>query len=102
MKEEKLLTVREVSSFLGASEKEVIDLAEGGLLPAYKVGGVYLRFKKEQVLEFRKNNPTFSSKFKKRSDYLFEDRLKDFFYSYDFYILSAAVILVLLFFIFRG
>lgn len=43
MGEEKLWTVRDVSIFLGISEKEVIDLAESGAIPAYKIGGVYLR-----------------------------------------------------------
>jgi excisionase family DNA binding protein len=102
MKEEKLLTVREVASVLGASEKEIIDLAESGVLPAYKVGGVYLRFKKEQVMEFRKNNHAFSSRHKKRSEHSVKDRLHDFFYFHDFYLLATAVILILLFIIFRG
>ena len=47
MADEKLLTVREVSVLLRISEKEVMDLAETGLIPAYKVGGVYVRFKKD-------------------------------------------------------
>ena len=42
MNEEKLLTVREASLILGISEKEVLDLAESGAIPAYKIGGVYL------------------------------------------------------------
>ena len=52
MAEEKLLTVREVAAFLGISEKDVLDLAQSSQIPAYKVGGVYLRFKKEQVEEY--------------------------------------------------
>ena len=56
MAEEKLLTVREVSALLEISEKDVLDLAESGALPAYKVGGVYLRFKPSQVEEFKKSN----------------------------------------------
>ncbi|MCM8797356.1 MAG: hypothetical protein NC923_05735, partial [Candidatus Omnitrophica bacterium] len=72
------------------------------LLPAYKVGGVYLRFKREQVWEFKKKNPAFASKVKKPSEYPFRDRLWDFFYFYDFYILSAVIIAILLFILFRG
>ena len=56
MSEEKLLTIREVSLFLGISEKEVIDLAESQALPAYKIGGVYLRFKRQQIEEYRKKH----------------------------------------------
>ncbi|MBU1999085.1 MAG: helix-turn-helix domain-containing protein, partial [Candidatus Omnitrophica bacterium] len=53
MSEEKLLTVRDVSFLLGVSEKEVLDLAQNSSIPAYKVGGVYLRFKKDQVDEYK-------------------------------------------------
>ena len=51
---ERLLTVRDVASILGISEKEVLDLAEDGKLPAYKIGGVYLRFNPGQIEEYRK------------------------------------------------
>ncbi len=51
---EKLLTIREVAQKLGITEREVMELAESGNLPAYKVGGVYLRFKQEQVDEYMK------------------------------------------------
>ena len=45
----KLLNIRDVAKYLNITEKEVIELAESGAIPAYKVGGVYLRFKKEQL-----------------------------------------------------
>lgn len=98
MAEEKLLTVRDVSLILGVSEKEVIDLAESGALPAYKVGGVYLRFKRDQVEECRRkkqlNAPVPEGKIG------IKDKVSDFFYFNDFYILAALAILFLLFIIF--
>lgn len=100
MAEEKLLTIRDVSSILGISEKEVIDLAESGKIPAYKIGGVYLRFKREQIEAFRKKiNPAVHKSESKGS---FKDRLSDFLYFNDFYILSILIILFILFIIFRG
>lgn len=106
MAEEKLLTVREVSLILGVSEKEVVDLAEEGKIPAYKVGGVYLRFKREQIEEFKKKfipsvhknktlskQPRVSSADTKNS---LKDSLRDFFYFNDFYILSILIILLML------
>ena len=48
------LTIREVSQILGILEKDVIALAENGEISAYKVGGVYLRFRPEQVEIYRK------------------------------------------------
>lgn len=102
MAEEKLLTVREVSLILGISEKEVIDMVEEGLIPAYKVGGVYLRFKREQVEQARKIMKPALMKEREADKYSFRDRVSDFFYFNDFYIFSAVIILVILVVIFRG
>lgn len=103
MGEEKLLTVRDVSAILAISEKEVIDLAEDGKIPAYKVGGLYLRFKREQVEEFRKTiKITYPQKKEEEIKYSAKDRISDFFYFNDFYIISLLVIVGMLFIIFRG
>ncbi len=118
MVEEKLLTVRDVSLILGISEKEVVDLVESHKLVAYKVGGLYLRFKKEHIEEFRKSFKPLSNKTKilekyaftpldksnkSNEDYLtgFKDRVSDFFYFNDFYILSILIILLILIIIFQ-
>lgn len=102
MAEEKLLTVRDASLILGICEKEVLDLAESGKLPAYKVGGVYLRFKREQIEEFRKSLKPLEHKTRTSPKYSPQDRLSDFFYFNDFYILSGLIILLILLIIFRG
>ncbi|MCM8795579.1 MAG: helix-turn-helix domain-containing protein [Candidatus Omnitrophica bacterium] len=102
MVEERLLTVRDVSLLLEISEKEVIDLAEEGKIPAYKVAGAYLRFKREQIEAYRKTLRPSSHKISGLSKYSFGDRLRDFFYFNDFYILSFLLILLLLMMIFRG
>ena len=101
MSAEKLLTVREVSSLLNISEKEVIDLAESGTIPAYKIGGVYLRFKKEQVQEYRKSQGSLRPD-RTLPKYTLGERLADFLYFNDFYILSVVIILLLLMIILRG
>lgn len=102
MAEEKLLTVREVSIYLGVSEKEVMDLAEEGRIPAYKVGGLYVRFKKEQIEEFRKAFKPHARKAKTAEKYPLKDKVGDFFYFNDFYVLAALVVSFMLFIIFRG
>ncbi len=98
MANEKLLTVREVSMLIGISEKEVLDLAETGLLPAYKVGGVYIRFKQNQVESYRLKNKSQEQMLK---EYSFWDRICDFFYYNDFYILSFGLIIGMLLIIFK-
>ena len=98
MAEEKLLTVREVSHLLNLTEKAVMDLAESGAVPAYKVGGVYLRFKRAQVEEYRRKTREHS---KVHPEFSFKDRIVDFFYFYDFYIFSALLIIIMLYIIFK-
>ncbi|MDD5347043.1 MAG: helix-turn-helix domain-containing protein [Candidatus Omnitrophica bacterium] len=98
MSEEKLLTVREVAQLLNLTEKEIIDLAEQGRIPAYKIGGVYLRFKRQQVDDFRKHAAAPASA---RPSATLGDKVIDFFYFNDFYIVSLAVILALLYIIFK-
>ena len=80
MADEKLLTVREVSQLLGMTEKDVLELAENGTLPAYKVAGVYLRFKSAQVHEYLQKNKT---QLKHHDNSPAREKVLDFFYFYD-------------------
>jgi excisionase family DNA binding protein len=98
MADEKLLTVREVALMLRITEKEVTDLADRGSIPAYKVGGVYLRFKRQQIDEFIK---TSNIELTPKLDYSVKDKLLDFYYFYDFYIFSFIVILLMVFIILK-
>lgn len=97
---EKLLTIRETSQYLGVPEKEVIDLAHQGKIPAYKIGGVYLRFKKEQLADLKKTSPLFKRDIHSDDVYSNAERIKDFLYFHDFYILALVIIAILIFFIF--
>ncbi len=102
MTDEKLLTVRDVSLLLGVSEREVLDLAESGKIPAYKVGGVYLRFKHEQVENYRKSHPPLLHKAQAKENYSLREKFSDFFYFNDFYIISIIAIALIILIIFRG
>ena len=95
---EKLLTIREAAQYLGVAEKDIIDLSQKGVIPAYKIGGVYLRFKKEQLDAVRDIiEPTTKEDY---VEYSFRGKLSDFFYYNDFYILSLLIISVLIYHIF--
>ncbi|MFA6358206.1 MAG: helix-turn-helix domain-containing protein [Candidatus Omnitrophota bacterium] len=102
MLEEKMLTVRDVSMLLGVPEKEVLDLAETGTIPGYKVGGLYLRFKKEQVEQYRKNQSHLHPKAAKLESAGVKNRIHDFFYFNDFYIFAVIFIILLSYLLFRG
>jgi excisionase family DNA binding protein len=99
---EKLLTIREVAYLLGVNEKAVVELAEQGIISAYKVGGVYLRFQKEQVEQYWSKRKTTHHQGDGKDVYTAGERLKDFFYFYDFYILSSILIIALLAIIAKG
>jgi excisionase family DNA binding protein len=98
MAEEKLLTVREVSALLEITEKDVLDLAESGALAAYKVGGVYLRFKPSQVDEYKKKS---TSAGQRSRDYSAADRIYDLLYFNDFYIIAGIIIAAMLYLILK-
>jgi len=102
MIEEKMLTVRDVSIILGISEKDVLDLAETGTIPGYKVGGVYLRFKKEQVEQYKKNHGHLHPKAVKIEPVGVKSRIQDFLYFNDFYIFALIFIIILGYLLFRG
>lgn len=102
MAEEKLLTVRDVSVMLGVFEKDVLDLAEKGLIPAYKIGGLYLRFKKDQVEQYKKTHQKEQPECREGARKVLGDRLHDFFYFNDFYILAILLILLLGYLVYRG
>ncbi|MFQ5953035.1 MAG: helix-turn-helix domain-containing protein [Candidatus Omnitrophota bacterium] len=118
---EKLLTLEELSDYLGIKKDKISSLAEEGVISAYKIGGELLRFRREQIDAIRseiesritdddrivvseareKIRATFSvSGEQTRST--FSDKIADLFYFCDFYILSAILIVALLVVIFRG
>jgi excisionase family DNA binding protein len=130
---EKLLTIREVAEHLKVSEEEVKRLVDIGEIPAYRIGGSFLRFRREQLDAIRREIDEVEEKAPKppgpkaargpgsahpytdlereikrrepvarRYDYTFGERVADFFYFHDFYIVSFAIIAALIFLIFRS
>jgi excisionase family DNA binding protein len=102
MTEEKMLTVRDVAIMLGVSEKDVLDLTENGMIPGYKVAGVYLRFKKEQVEQYKKNQSHLKPKPTKEETEGLGSKIGDFFYFNDFYIFALICVVILGYLVYRG
>ena len=129
---EKLLTIAEVAGYLKLSEEEVKRLVDIGEIPAYRIGDTFLRFRKEQIDAVReeiseieetahvhppapepKNHATHpytdlekdikrKEPATRRYDYTAAERVKDFFYFNDFYILSFLLIAFLIYLIFKA
>lgn len=96
---ERLLATREASHILGIPEKEIIDLANANLIPHFKVGGEFLRFKREDILKIK---PAIRKKYNlpdEKHHYL--ERVKEFLYFNDFYIISLSIIIILLWIIIK-
>jgi predicted DNA-binding transcriptional regulator AlpA len=95
----KLLTTREVSHILGLPEKDIIDLANADLLPHFKVGGAFLRFRQEDIVKVKENIKKKYNLPEKKIRVA--EQIKEFLYFNDFYIVSTVIIIVLLWIIFR-
>ena len=111
MSEEKLLSLKAAAEYLDITEKSLKELSEHGVIPAYRVAGVYLRFKRNQLDELKGKIINIQSQYSQykqaRSSftrdvaYTTKDRLKDLWHFYDFYIISVVLIAAILFIIFR-
>lgn len=92
---EKLYSEKEASEYLGVTKEKLNSLVHKKKLPAYKVGGEFLRFYRRD-LDFVKKNLG-----KKQKEYNLFSSLKDYIYYNDFYIIVAILIIILLSLIFK-
>ena len=84
---------------LGITEKKVMDLIEEGKLQAYKIANQFLRLKKNEISELRNTGKVEAEVIV--HPYSASERLRDFFYFNDFYLVCAGVVTVLVFIIFQ-
>ncbi|MBD3426149.1 MAG: helix-turn-helix domain-containing protein [Candidatus Omnitrophica bacterium] len=119
---EKMMTLRELSDYLGVSEEKITSLVEMQVITAYKIGGELLRFRKDQIDAIQSeiysrvkdadrikvSDARRSAKERARGidraafNVTLGDRLSDFLYFNDFYIFSGVLIVILLAIIFLG
>jgi len=92
------ISVRETSQILSISEKKVMDLIESGELQAYRIANKFLRLKKSDVQNLRNSGEIVQEITQYK--YTVTEKIKDFFYYNDFYLLSFIIIMVLLYIIF--
>lgn len=85
-----LLTEEEVQNYLGIDRPEIEKLMKRGKLTAFRVGGSYLRFRKEEVTALKAGKRFVSAEQLGRRSWL--DRTRDFWKFYSFYVLSSILI----------
>lgn len=89
-----MLTLEEVKNFLQVSQDEVEALLKNGRLNAYKIGGSYIRFRKEEVEALRQERMPAKNRTGSRGIF---SRVADIWRFNNFYIVSAILIGVLIF-----
>ena len=92
------LQLPSTAQILGISEKKVMDMIEAGQLQAYRIADQFLRLKRNEIMEMRSSGQIVSENI--RHDYTTAEKVRDFFYFNDFYLLALIVISVLLYIIF--
>ena len=100
MTTDQYISVRESAQLLGVSEKKVMDLIENDELQAYRIAGQFLRLKKKEVLQVRNSGEVSSESIE--YPYTFGEKVRDFFYFNDFYIICFLIICGLVSVIFLG
>ena len=92
---EKLWTTSEVARFLGVDEADVEEMVRQGRLTGYKLGGQFLRFRPDQVEGLKRtlrSKPSTAAAARRPRR---AGRVGEFLYFYDFYIVSAAFLALL-------
>lgn len=95
-----LLSAEEVKRYLEIEEPDLTGLIDLGRLHAYKIGGTYLRFRKEEVFNLKQE--FHSTKKSPGLSVPWYARLGDFWRYNNFYILSLILIAVLLYVVVRS
>ncbi len=113
---EKLLNLKELSAYLDIQEEDLKRLVDEHIIPAYEIGGSFLRFRKEQIDAIKDEilsrtpyiTPTYRVKLdmaKKQarieSTETIGDRILDFIYFSDFYLFSALLIAFMIYVIIK-
>lgn len=95
-----MLTLEEVKSFLDIEQKELEDYLARGKLHAYKIGGTYLRFRKEDVVNLRFQIQ--SPKLKTPGPKTLGAAAGDFWRFNNFYILSIVFVIAALYWLLKS
>ncbi|MDP2943120.1 MAG: helix-turn-helix domain-containing protein [Candidatus Omnitrophota bacterium] len=110
---EGLLNLKEAADLLGLAEEEVRYFVSCGKIPAYKIGGEFLRFKRDQIEALRGRIKILkhqsvpiekivpAEEIERKVKYSVRDKIRDFLYFNDFYFLAAVLIALLIFVILK-
>jgi len=93
---EQLLNITEVKYHLNMDDDDVMKLVREGKLNAFKIGGAYLRFERDQIMKLKARLELAQREKDKR--YGVWSRIQDFCKFYGVYIISVGIILFVLYY----
>ena len=94
-----MLTIEEVKNYLEIDQAQLEKFIKQEKLRAYKIGGTYLRFRKEEVLNLRFEITPQGSKYPKKASFL--GRILEFWRFNNFYIVSILIVIAVVIFFIR-
>ena len=95
-----MLTIEEVKTFLEIDQPQLEKYLKAGKIHAYKIGGTYLRFRKEDILTLRAELAPQKKKIS-GSGNSFVTKLMDFWHFNNFYIIALVIMAVIAFFVIK-
>jgi len=95
-----MLTLDEVKNFLEVEQQVIQKFIQDGVLHAYKIGGVYIRFRKEEVLGLKYD--VLLNKKKPGPSRSLWQQLWDFWRFNNFYVISVLIIGALVYWFFHS
>ena len=95
---DQFISVREAAQLLKVSEKKIMELSTGGKLQPYRIAGQFISFKRHDVVGIKTTGTVTAEH--THYEYTPSERLKDFFYFNDFYLISAGIMAFFLYVIF--
>lgn len=98
----KLLNEKEAAEYLGISQSQLENMVRKKKLSAYKIGGEFLRFDPKELDRFKAVRLNNIPAAKVRVRHPLSNRVKDYLYYNDFYIIVAILILILLALVFKA
>ncbi|MDD5085073.1 MAG: helix-turn-helix domain-containing protein [Candidatus Omnitrophica bacterium] len=93
-----MLNINEVINYLGVDRSRIEELIRKKKLRAYRIGGTYIRFRKEEVEGLIPH----VRRTQQLGPLSIFDRVRDFWRYYNFYILSFVFVALLLFALVHG
>ena len=95
MGESQYISVREAAQVLGISERKIMDMIETKELQAYKIANQFLRLKRDEIQSLKRAGSVKNETI--QFPYTASERLRDFFYYNDFYLIAGLIVLILVY-----